>query len=173
MTTANGRGPLNILAIANAWFDILAEQFAAVAAEQAAVEPKPAFLGSWVPAMAMPKLYRLADAPNRLIQPKNPCVVLTFNGEDVRQPGIMYNYRASLAYVAASPDAQPGGDNALFSCALAAEAIQRAIKIRPTGLNSINFNGNNISELMATADAVPLLSRIITVDLTFQVEEDF
>lgn len=131
-------------------------------------------INGWVSSLAVPSLIRLCDEPADLIQPASPALVLTYTGRSVEQAQIMYSYQVAVSYVYASPIERAWGDDALFACMLAAEAVYQASReARPEGVYSINYNGHDISSMMTTSGTTPLLSRIMTADLEFQMEEDF
>lgn len=169
MTIANGRGPLALIPKLKTFAEAVAANIAALAAE----------IGTfyeWPASMAKPNLIRLCDQPEDLVQPKSPALILTLTGRDTVTPRILYDYSISLAYVYASPKENTWGDDALYACSLAAEAVHLAIVQNvpaTSGINSINYNSFNISELMESQTNVPHLARILSLDLTFQVEEDF
>lgn len=169
MTQQNGRGALALIPKLKSFAETVSANISALAGEIGT------FYG-WAAAMAKPQLIRLCDQPQDLVQPKSPALIFTLTGRDTITPRILYDYSVSLAYVYASPTEKEWGDDALFGCALAAEAVHLAIVENApaiSGINSINYNSFSISEVMESQTNVPHLARILTMDLSFQIEEDF
>lgn len=163
----NGRGGVFLLPKLKTW----ANSVSAIIGALAAQEPK---IGDWDTIKAKPIIIRLCDEPADLIQPASPALVLTYTGREVVTPEILYDYKVAVSYVYASPVERAWGDDALYACMMAAEAVyQAAREARPDGVFAINYSGHDISSLMITSGNTPLLSRIMTADLDFQVEEDF
>lgn len=129
----------------------------------------------WSPAAALPVLMRLCDSPEDLIQQKSPSVILTWQGRDVVQWGLTYNYNIKFSYLYSGGIERGFGDDPLFACGLAAEALHLTMRNhrQAPGLNLISADSLSVSELMVGDDTVPILTRILTSDLIFQVEEDF
>lgn len=173
MTTSNHVGALNALKLATNWlFNIIPNQIDQVILEEKLSQGRPD-LWKWEPERAKPILYTIADDPQELVQPKTPCVVLTYNGRNVNDKNIFYGYDFKLSYVTATPNSQKAGDTGLFDCALIDEAFQRACKKSIDGVNNIMYNGSEVSEILATPDNVPILARVLTLNISFDIEEDF
>lgn len=163
----NGRGGVFLLPKLQTWAESVSAKFEALAAAEPAV-------GDWATIKAKPAIIRLCDEPADLIQPASPALVLTYTGREVVTPEILYDYKVAVSYVYASPVERAWGDDALFACMVAAEAVYAAAReARPAGVYAINYTGHDISSMMTTSGTTPLLSRIMTADLDFQVEEDF
>lgn len=163
----NGRGGVFLLPKLEIWAQAVCAKIEALAAQESTVN-------DWATINALPKIVRLCDEPADLIQPASPALVLTYSGRQVVEQTILYNYPVTVSYVYASPVERAWGDDALYACMVAAEAIYACAKeARPAGVNSINYSGDDVSSYMTTSGNTPLLSRILTVDLDFQVEEDF
>lgn len=163
----NRRGGIYLLPLLKNFAENISATIVALASQEAEVN-------SWATIKAKPAIIRLCDEPAELIQPASPALVLSYSGRDVVTPEILYNYNVTASYVYASPVERDWGDDALYACMLAAEAIYQAAKQgRPAGVYSINYNGHDISSFMTTSGTTPLLSRILTVDLEFQMEEDY
>lgn len=163
----NGRGGVFLLPKLSAYADAVCAKIGVLAAAESTVE-------DWATTKATPKIVRLCDEPADLIQPASPALVLTFSGQSVITPAILYGYQVQLSYVYASPVEREWGDDALYACMVAAEAAYAAAKeARPAGVVAIGYNGYQVSSYMTSSGTTPLLSRIMTMDLEFQVEEDF
>lgn len=163
----NGRGGVFVLPRLRLWAEAVCAKIAALAAAEPLVE-------GWEVKKAVPVIMRLCDEPADLIQPASPALVLTYTGRTVADPGIMYEYQVQASYVYASPVERAWGDDALYACMVAAEAMYEAIKeARPAGIYAITYNGHQISSMMTSSGTTPLLSRILTMDLAFSVEEDY
>lgn len=163
----NGRGGVFVLPRLRLWAEAVCAKIEALAAVEPLVE-------GWEVKKAVPVIMRLCDEPADLIQPASPALVLTYTGRQVIDPTIMYGYNVTASYVYASPVEREWGDDALYACMVAAEAVYAAAReARPAGVNAIVYNGHQISSYMTTSGTTPLLSRIMTADLEFQIEEDF
>lgn len=174
MSHIDGRGCLNALNIINNWYYSILP--AEIQAELTAIaQNPPQSWPRWTPAKAAPQLYSIADDPTELIQPKSPAMVLTFTGQNVNSPRVMYDYAFRLSYyttAAAAPDVS--GDNSLLDCCAIQGGVYRAVKKVPAGAVNLVYNGCQISAIMAAADqTLPQLARLLTFDLTLQIEEDY
>lgn len=163
----NKRGGLYLLPELQTYANSVASTIESLAEQETAVD-------GWPTALAKPAIVRLCDEPADLIQPASPALVLTYTGRDIVDPMLIYNYHVTVSYIYASPIERGWGDDALFACMLAAEAVYQAARVaKPAGVYSIGYNGHDISSMMTTGGTTPLLSRIMTADLEFQMEEDF
>ena len=163
----NGHGGVFLLPKLSDYAQAVCAKIEALAAQESTVN-------EWATINALPKIVRLCDEPADLIQPASPALVLTYTGRQVIEPTIMYGYQVTASYVYASPVERDWGDDALYACMVAAEAVYAAAReARPAGINAIVYNGHQISSYMTTSGTTPLLSRIMTADLEFQIEEDF
>lgn len=163
----NGRGGVFLLGKLSDYAQAVCAKIEALAAQESTVY-------EWPTINALPKIVRLCDTPADLIQPASPALVLTYTGRQVAEAQILYDYPVTVSYVYASPVERAWGDDALFACMVASEAIYACTReARPAGVNSINYSGDDVSSYMTTSGTTPLLSRILTVDLVFQIEEDF
>ena len=163
----NGHGGIFLLPKLSAYAEAVCAKIETLAAQESNIN-------GWATINALPKIMRLCDEPADLIQPASPALVLTYTGRQVLDPTIMYGYQVGVSYVYASPVEREWGDDALYACMVAAEAVYAATReARPAGVNAIVYNGHQVSSYMTTSGTTPLLSRIMTADLEFQVEEDF
>lgn len=163
----NRRGGIYLLPLLKAWSENIVAAIESLSEQEAEVN-------GWSTSLAIPKIVRLCDEPDNLIQPASPALTITYQGKDVVTPAIMYNYPLTVSYVYASPVEREWGDDALYACMLASEAIYQACKEgRPNGIYSLNWAGDSISPFMTTSGTTPLLSRILTVNIDAQMEEDF
>lgn len=168
MTIENKHGFLALLPHLKTFAESVKNNIKTLAENAAAVE-------GWQLSKAEPVLLRLCDGPDDLIQPKTPALILTWQGITAISNSLLYNYDIKVSYVYSAPQENEWGDDPLYACALAAEAIHYTIKNfkQINGLNLIIENSYNVSEMMIGNDTIPILTRILTTDLTFQVEEDF
>lgn len=168
MTIENGHGFLALLPHLKTFCEDFQTNIGALANAAADIQ-------DWQPSAAMPILMRLCDSPDDLIQQKSPSVILTWQGRDVVQWGILYNYNVKFSYLYSGGIERGFGDDPLFACGLAAEALHATIKNhrQEPGLNLIAMNSCTVSELVVGDETLPILTRILTADLVFQVEEDF
>ena len=163
----NRRGGIYLLPLLKTWSKNIVAAIKSLSEQETEVN-------GWSTSLAIPKIVRLCDEPDNLVQPASPALTITYQGKDVVTPAIMYNYPLTVSYVYASPVEREWGDDALFACMLASEAIYQAAKeARPAGIYSLNWAGDNVSPLMTTTGTTPLLSRILTVNINAQMEEDF
>lgn len=168
MTLANGRGLLFLLPKVKLFSEAISAKISALAAIYGTYY-------DWKAIQAVPTTIRFCDPPDQLIQPTSPALVFSFLNKTTVTPEILYNYQIDISYVYASPVERKWGDDALYACGLAAEAIYEASKEnRPAGIVAINAAADyDISYFQEGGGTTPLLARILTISTEWQVEEDY
>lgn len=167
MTLANGRGLLNLIPKLETFGQSIKAQIQALAAIYGSYY-------SWNSSLAVPKLIRLCDPPDVLIQPKNPSLIFTVSDKTTVTPQILYDYNVDITYLYAPAVELEWGDHALFACGMAAEAIHAAVRENlPAGINNIIIDNYSYSYILESTGTAPMLARTITASARFQVEEDF
>lgn len=168
---SNGRGQLNANTVMQRVLESSPTYFKALAKLISDGDTLPEWEG-WTPESTSPRLIRLCDGPEQELQSKYPA--LTFSPESGNTAFPMVNYSFQISYVYAVPKVLATVDIPMLACSLAEEALYAAFRESPdmAGIGWV-FNNWQISELKEASTPSPLYCRILTIDITLTIEEDY